>query len=50
VECAFLRSSASGKPAVIGALTDIEAILAGTAGRRLSTEFDGVALGSPTSD
>ena len=38
--CDFAR--ASGKPAVIGALTDIEAMLAGTAGTRITTESNGV--------
>jgi carbamate kinase len=38
--CDFARST--GKPAVIGALLDIEAMLTGTAGTRVSTEADGV--------
>ena len=38
--CDFAR--ATGKPAVIGALADIEAMLAGTAGTRVSTDVDGV--------
>jgi carbamate kinase len=38
--CDFAR--ATGKPAVIGALADIEAMLAGTAGTRVSTDIDGV--------
>ena len=39
--CDFAR--ATGKPAVIGALADIEAMLAGTAGTRISTDVDGVS-------
>jgi carbamate kinase len=42
--CDFAR--ATGKPAAIGALIDIEAMLAGTAGTRVSSEVDGVVLGS----
>jgi carbamate kinase len=38
--CDFAR--ATGNPAVIGALGDIDAMLAGTAGTRVSTEVDGV--------
>jgi carbamate kinase len=38
--CDFAR--ASGKPAVIGALTDIGRMLAGTAGTRIATDVDGV--------
>ena len=38
--CDFAR--ATGNAAVIGALTDIEAMLTGTAGTRVSTERDGV--------
>ena len=38
--CDFAR--ATNKPAVIGALADIDAMLAGTAGTRVSTEADGV--------
>jgi carbamate kinase len=37
--CDFAR--ATGKPAAIGALADIEAMLAGTGGTRVSTEIDG---------
>ena len=40
--CDFAR--ASGKPAVIGALTDIGRMLAGTAGTRIATDVDGVIL------
>jgi carbamate kinase len=39
--CDFAR--ATGKPAVIGALADIDAMLAGTAGTRVATAIDGVA-------
>ena len=38
--CDFAR--ATGKPAVIGALADIEAMLAGTAGTRVSVDATGV--------
>ena len=38
--CDFAR--ATNKPAVIGALADIDAMLAGTAGTRVSTEANGV--------
>jgi carbamate kinase len=44
--CDFAR--AAGKPAVIGALADIEAMLAGTAGTRISTAVDGVTLAAPS--
>jgi carbamate kinase len=44
--CDFAR--ATGKPAAIGALTDIEAMLAGTAGTRVSRDVDGVVLGPLT--
>jgi carbamate kinase len=44
--CDFTR--ATGRPAAIGALTDIEAMLAGTAGTRVSTEVEGVVLADPT--
>jgi carbamate kinase len=40
--CDFAR--ATGRVAAIGALADIEAMLAGTAGTRVSTEADGVRL------
>jgi carbamate kinase len=40
--CDFAR--VTGKPATIGALTDIEAMLAGTAGTRVATDVDGVVL------
>ena len=38
---------ATGRPAVIGALTDIEAMLDGTAGTRVATDVEGVVLASP---
>ena len=44
--CDFAR--ATGKPAAIGSLTDIEAMLDGTAGTRVSVDVDGVVLGDPT--
>jgi len=40
--CDFAR--ASGKPAVIGALADIDAMLAGTAGTRVDTDVTGVVF------
>ncbi len=40
--CDFAR--ATGKPAVIGALSDIDAMLAGTAGTRVATDVTGVAF------
>jgi carbamate kinase len=40
--CDFAR--ATGKPAAIGALADIEAMLHGGAGTRVTTEIDGVDL------
>ena len=40
--CDFAR--ATGKPAAIGALADIDAMLAGTAGTRVATDVDGVVL------
>jgi carbamate kinase len=40
--CEFAR--ATGKPAVIGALTDIDAMLAGTAGTRVATDVTGVTF------
>jgi carbamate kinase len=43
--CDFAR--ATGRPAAIGALTDIEAMLDGTAGTLVSTDVDGVVLGNP---
>jgi carbamate kinase len=43
--CDFAR--ATGKPAMIGALTDIEAMLAGSAGTRVSTDVNGVVLAAP---
>jgi len=42
--CDFAK--ASGKPAVIGALADIEAMLAGTAGTRVATGVTGVVFGT----
>jgi carbamate kinase len=44
--CDFAR--ATGKPAVIGALADIEDMVEGTAGTRVSTEVDGVVLAPST--
>ena len=38
--CEFAR--ATGKPAVIGALADIDAMLAGTAGTRIAPDVTGV--------
>jgi len=40
--CDFAK--ASGKPAVIGALADIDAMLAGTAGTRVDTDVTGVVF------
>jgi carbamate kinase len=40
--CNFAR--ASGKPAVIGALADIELMLVGRAGTRIATDVSGVQL------
>jgi carbamate kinase len=40
--CDFAR--AAGRPAVIGALSDIDGMLAGTAGTRIATDVDGVAF------
>ncbi len=42
--CDFAK--ATGKPAVIGALSDIQAMLAGTAGTRVATDVTGVVLGT----
>jgi carbamate kinase len=42
--CDFAK--ASGKPAVIGALSDIDAMLAGTAGTRIATDVTGVVFGT----
>jgi len=42
--CDFAK--ASGKPAVIGSLSDIGAMLAGTAGTRVSTDVTGVVFGT----
>jgi carbamate kinase len=42
--CDFARRT--GKPASIGALADIEGMLAGTAGTRVSTEVQGIEFGS----
>ena len=41
--CEFAR--ATGRPAVIGALSDIDAMLTGIAGTRVSTDVKGVVLG-----
>jgi carbamate kinase len=46
--CDFAR--ASGRPAVIGALSDIDAMLAGTAGTRVSTEVSGVVFAPHSPD
>jgi carbamate kinase len=40
--CDFARET--GRPAAIGALADIDSMLAGTAGTRISTDVDGVQL------
>ena len=45
--CDFAK--VSGKPAVIGALSDIGAMLAGTAGTRVTTSVTGVVFGPPAS-
>jgi carbamate kinase len=45
--CDFAR--ATDKPAVIGALGDIDAMLGGVAGTRVGTEFPGVELAPPAS-
>ena len=37
----------TGKPSVIGQLADIEALVAGTAGTRISTDVDGVVTADP---
>jgi carbamate kinase len=46
--CTFAR--ATGKPAVIGALSDIDAMLDGTAGTRVSTDYTGVMFAPDSSD
>jgi carbamate kinase len=46
--CDFAR--ATGKPAVIGALADIEAMLAGTAGTMVSTQVRGVVFAPASSN
>ena len=46
--CDFAR--ATGKAAVIGALSDIDAMLAGTAGTWVSTEVSGVAFAPDSPD
>jgi carbamate kinase len=46
--CDFAR--ASGRPGIIGALSDIDAMLAGTAGTRVSTEDSGVVFAPHSSD
>jgi carbamate kinase len=43
--CDFARTT--GKPAVIGALADIELMLAGRAGTRIATDVSGVVLAGP---
>jgi len=43
--CEFAQ--ASGKPAVIGALSDIESMLAGSAGTRVASDVDGIVLAPP---
>lgn len=45
VEAASVFASATGDPAVIGALSDIEALVAGTAGTRISVDVAGVRFG-----
>ena len=40
--CDFAR--ATGRPAVIGGLADIEALVAGSAGTRISTDVDGLRV------
>ena len=40
--CDFAR--ATGRPAVIGALADIDGLVAGTAGTRISTDVDGLRI------
>ncbi len=44
----FARST--GRPAVIGRLSDIESLVAGTAGTRISTEVVGIELAPTSSD
>jgi len=44
VQAACEFAGATGKPAVIGALADIDAMLAGTAGTRVTTEVTGVTF------
>ena len=46
--CDFAR--ATGKPAVIGALSDIDAMLTGTAGTRVSTDVTGVVFAPDSSN
>ena len=46
--CDFAR--ATGKPAVIGALADIDAMLAGTAGTEVSTDVTGVVFAPDASN
>jgi carbamate kinase len=46
--CDFAR--ATGQPALIGALSDIDAMLAGTAGTRVSTDVAGVVFAPRSSD
>ncbi len=42
--CDFAR--ATGRPAVIGQLADIEALVAGTAGTRIDVQVDGIIMTS----
>jgi len=44
VKAACTFAAATGKDAAIGALKDIEGMLAGTAGTRISTDVDGVVF------
>jgi carbamate kinase len=46
--CDFAR--ATGRPAVIGALTDIDAMLAGTAGTRIASDVGGVIFAPDSTD
>jgi carbamate kinase len=45
--CGFARST--GRPAVIGQLADIERLVAGISGTRISTDVDGVVTADPPS-
>jgi carbamate kinase len=44
VEAACDFAAGTGMPAVIGALADIEQLVAGGAGTRISTDVDGVVV------